>query len=126
LLAIPFVQNGAVQAWEFRGFSIGIGVGFDPELLNLGKPGHFGFVGMREHAIYIVSRLLLKTFSRQLDMPHAEGAEQNDFQVRHDQMAYELFRLKTGEVIAEFRGGARGFDLVCSSDAVTHVIPEGH
>ena len=37
------------------------GRGFDPKLLNSGKPGHFGIMGMRERAANIGGRLSLNT-----------------------------------------------------------------
>jgi signal transduction histidine kinase len=37
------------------------GQGFDPELLNSGRPGHFGIIGMRERASNLGGRLLLTT-----------------------------------------------------------------
>jgi signal transduction histidine kinase len=37
------------------------GRGFDPKLLNSGKPGHFGIMGMRERASNIGGRLSLCT-----------------------------------------------------------------
>jgi signal transduction histidine kinase/ligand-binding sensor domain-containing protein len=41
------------------------GRGFDPELLNAGKPGHFGIMGMRERAFHIGARLSLKSSEEQ-------------------------------------------------------------
>jgi signal transduction histidine kinase len=37
------------------------GRGFDPKLLNSGKPGHFGIMGMRERASNVGARLSLNT-----------------------------------------------------------------
>jgi signal transduction histidine kinase len=37
------------------------GRGFDPDLIQTGKPGHFGIAGMKERASKIGARLLLRT-----------------------------------------------------------------